>query len=360
MLMQSMDKKNLDKIKERIEKGTLRSLSHFPNNIDFYSNDYLGLAKEQYSAVISGSTGSRLISGTTNKMLEAEQTIANFFGAESALMFNSGYDANLGFFSCVPHRNDTVIYDEFIHASVRDGLRLGFASTLSFKHNDVDDLENKIKKANGTIYIAIESVYSMDGDRAPLIDILDLAEHFGAFVILDEAHACGVFGELGKGLGFEFVEHPSLLARLITFGKAYGSHGSAWLGSRDLVTYLTNFARSFIYTTALPEAAYLHNASVVSQKGLEERRSQLTKNIEMFRERFLHPQILSESDAPIQIIRFDSIEELISCAQKLLDGGFNVKPIFSPTVPEGQERLRICIHSFNTAKEISQLRALIK
>lgn len=360
MLILSMDKRHIDKIKERIEKGTLRSLSHFPNNIDFYSNDYLGLAKEQYSAVISGSTGSRLISGTTNKMLEAEQEIARFFGAESSLMFNSGYDANLGFFSCVPHRNDTVIYDEFIHASVRDGLRLGFANSFSFKHNDVDDLEDKINKSIGTIYIVIESVYSMDGDRAPLIDILDLAEHFGAFVILDEAHACGVFGEQGKGLGIEFVDHPSLLARLVTFGKAYGSHGAAWIGSKDLITYLTNFARSFIYTTALPEVVFVHNAAVITSEILEERRAQLKKNIEIFRELFKHSHLLSESDAPIQILRFDSIDELIQCSQKLLDAGFNVKPIFSPTVPEGKERLRICIHSFNTEKEITRLREFIK
>lgn len=360
MWTRSMDKRHIDKINERIEKGTLRSLSHFPDNIDFYSNDYLGLANEQYSAVISGSTGSRLISGTTYKMLESEQTIASFFDAESALMFNSGYDANLGFFSCIPHRGDTVIYDEFIHASVRDGLRLGFANTLSFKHNDVDDLEDKIKKANGTVYIIVESVYSMDGDKAPLIDVLSLAEHFGAFVVLDEAHACGVFGEQGKGLGFEFSDHPSLLARLITFGKAYGSHGAAWLGSKDLITFLTNFARSFIYTTALPEAVYVHNASIVAMHDLEERRDKLKKNIELFRAHFKHPDILSESDAPIQILRFDSIDELKSCAKKLFNAGFNVKPIFSPTVPEGMERLRICIHTFNTEEEIVQLRSLIK
>lgn len=355
-----MDKKHLDKINERIEKGTLRSLSHFPNKIDFYSNDYLGLAQKQYSAAINGSSGSRLISGTTNKMLEAEQGIASFFGAESAIMFNSGYDANLGFFSCIPHRGDTVIYDEFIHASVRDGLRLGFASTLSFKHNDIDDLEDKLKKASGTVYIAVESVYSMDGDLSPLTDILSMAEHYGAFIVLDEAHACGIFGEEGKGLGYDFRDHPSLLARLITFGKAYGSHGASWLGSKDLITFLTNFSRSFIYTTALPEAVYAHNASVINEDDLEERRDQLRKNITQFREHLKSHVNLSGSNTPIQILRFESIYKLKGCAENLFESGFNVKPIFSPTVPEGQERLRICLHSFNSNEEIDRLCRIIR
>src|SRR3989338_8322676 len=189
-----MDPRLQGRLEERKEQGTLRTLSSYSYAADFFSNDYLGLAKQSTFVDIAGSTGSRLISGTSDAMLEAEATLAQFFGVEAAVMFNSGYDANLGFFSAVPHRNDTVLYDELIHASVRDGLRLGLAKNFPFAHNDVHSLEDRLRKAVGTEYVVIESIYSMDGDLAPLHAISSLCEAYGAYLIVDEAHAGGVFG----------------------------------------------------------------------------------------------------------------------------------------------------------------------
>ena len=172
-----MDQKLQDKLNKRIVEGTLRSLSSFEGFIDFYSNDYLGFSKikiKSENASKYGSTGSRLISGTSNESLSAEEFLADFFNSESSLIFNSGYDANLGFFSSVPQRGDFVFYDEYIHASIRDGLRLSFATSNSFKHNNLVDLELKLSKVSGVKYVVVESLYSMDGDIAPLIDIVEL------------------------------------------------------------------------------------------------------------------------------------------------------------------------------------------
>ncbi len=215
-----MDSKLKNKLNKRIEEGTLRSLSSFDGFIDFYSNDYLGFAKiksKSENTLKYGSTGSRLISGTSNESLIAEEFLADFFNSESSLIFNSGYDANLGFFSSVPQRGDFVFYDEYIHASIRDGLRLSFATSNSFKHNNLVDLELKLSKVHGVKYVVVESLYSMDGDMAPLIEIVELCSKYGAYLIVDEAHSGGVFGELGQGLVSELKLEEKVFARIITF-----------------------------------------------------------------------------------------------------------------------------------------------
>jgi 8-amino-7-oxononanoate synthase len=190
-----MDAKLLDKLKARKQEGTLRSLSCLDGMIDFYSNDYLGLSKQTHllNHSIAGSTGSRLISGNSVEAERCETFLADYFGVESSLVFNSGYDANLGFFGSVPQKGDTIIYDQFIHASVRDGIRLSNAKAYSFEHNSIEDLENKIQRAEGTVYVAVESLYSMDGDISPLERIAEICVKYGVYLIVDEAHAAGVF-----------------------------------------------------------------------------------------------------------------------------------------------------------------------
>jgi 8-amino-7-oxononanoate synthase len=182
-----MDAKLIHKLNERINEGTLRSLSCFDGMMDFFSNDYLGLARQSRNSKVehTGSTGSRLISGTSKETLECESFLAQHFGAESALVFNSGYDANLGFFGSVPQKGDTIIYDQLIHASVRDGIRLSPAKALSFSHNSLEDLEKKLRLAEGTIYVAVESLYSMDGDLAPLHKIIKLQTVFAVQSLFD-------------------------------------------------------------------------------------------------------------------------------------------------------------------------------
>jgi len=356
-----LDEKLHKKIEDRIEKGTLRSLSSFEGMVDFLSNDYLGFSKEIFEDKHEsfGATGSRLISGNSEGMIQVEESIARFFLVESALMFNSGYDANIGLFSSVPQRGDTVIYDELIHASVRDGIRLSLANGISFKHNDVDDLERKIERSVGAVYIAIESLYSMDGDIAPLSEISNLAEQKNAYLIVDEAHACGVFGDSGKGLVSELNLESKVFAKLVTFGKAYGSHGGCVLGNSDLTQFLSNFSRSFIFTTALPHTVFDRNLSVLTSSLVSERQGQLRQNIEYFRSSYDGPELISDERSSIQIIEIGNVESTRELADKIQGMGIAIKPIYSPTVAEGRERLRICIHSFNTKEEIEALTAAL-
>ncbi|MBC7616333.1 MAG: pyridoxal phosphate-dependent aminotransferase family protein, partial [Pedobacter sp.] len=252
------------KLNERIEKNRLRKLTYSNLPIDFCSNDYLGLAqsKELRSLVEietnrlsnfkNGATGSRLLSGNYLYTEETEQDIAEFHSSTAALLFNSGYDANVGLLSSIPQRGDTIITDELIHASLIDGARLSYAERFRFKHNNIIDLEQKLKNAKGLCYVVIESIYSMDGDMAPLTEISQICSKYNANLIVDEAHAVGVFGDKGKGLVQQLGLEKKIFARIVTYGKALGTHGAAILGSNHLRQYLINFARSFIYTTAAP------------------------------------------------------------------------------------------------------------
>lgn len=352
-----MDQKLLDKLNKRKEEGTFRSLSSF-SGIDFYSNDYLGLSKvaTHFKGQKYGSTGSRLISGNSKEAMSCEEFLAHFFKIKAALIFNSGYDANVGLFSSVPQKGDLVLFDEMIHASVRDGLRLSFADAYSFGHNNLEDLEKKLLKAKGkTIYVAVESLYSMDGDCAPLKEILNLTKKYNTYLIVDEAHACGVFGEKGRGLVHELGIENDVFARVVTFGKAYGSHGACVLGSAKLKDYLINFARSFIYTTALDPAAYERIENIVAQPSIDEERKKLFANIDFFRKKITSIPLISDERSPIQMLRIGDVKESIRLAQLLQSEGFAVKPIFSPTVKKGDEGIRICLHSFNTSNEIEKI-----
>jgi 8-amino-7-oxononanoate synthase len=348
-----MDAKLIHKLNERKEEGTLRSLSCFDGMIDFCSNDYLGLSRlaPVEEQTISGSTGSRLISGTSREAIDCETFISAHFNSEAALVFNSGYDANLGFFGAVPQKGDTVIYDQLIHASVRDGIRLSHARSLSFEHNSLEDLEKKLKLADGTCYIAIESLYSMDGDLSPIQAIAALCKKYQAYLVVDEAHAAGVFG---KGIVEESGLSGDVFARLVTFGKAYGAHGAAILGSQQLKKFLINFARSFIYTTALPTSAY----QLIQQRcslDLTNAQQQLQERIAQFRGQMELDKLFSDARSPIQIVPVGSIIRTREIAETLQEMGFAVKPIYSPTVPKGSERLRICLHAFNSQVQIHKL-----
>ncbi|WP_295652177.1 8-amino-7-oxononanoate synthase [uncultured Mucilaginibacter sp.] len=358
------------KLNERKAAGTLRTLKPDNNLIDFCSNDYLGFARspvlkqntedflKKHPAYLNGATGSRLLSGNTNFCEELEVEIAHFHNAEAGLIFNSGYDANLGLFSSLPQRGDTIITDELIHACIIDGARLSYANRYIFKHNNLTSLQEKLKNAKGNIYIAVESVYSMDGDIAPLQQIIAMAEQYNAKVVVDEAHALGVFNKgLVNGLGLQ----NQVFARVITFGKALGAHGAIVLGSSILREYLVNFARSFVFTTAAP----LHQLATVkvAYRLLQEsdnEQKQLQANISLFKSQLSGHTGLLESMSAIQSIILSGNELTSQFAQKLQQAGFDVRPILSPTVPQGTERLRICLHAFNTPEEILNLTNLLK
>lgn len=343
-----------------MEKGTLRSLSSFDGMIDFVSNDYLGLRTFNVDHPTIGATGSRLISGNSKVMETAEQSLANFFGSESALCFNSGYDANVGVFSAVPQRGDVILYDEFIHASVRDGIRLSWAKSYAFQHNDLEDLGRLLNKfADQTIYVAVEGLYSMDGDICHLQAISQLTKQYKAYLIVDEAHSSGVFGTDGKGLTHALGLEEEVFLRLTTFGKAYGGHGAVALCSNSLRTYLLNFSRSFIYTTALPEKEYIRMQEVVKNDHLNQRRIQLQENLKFFKQHLKNSELMSVPNSPIQVIQFADIDRLRHVEKQLAEHGIAAKAIYSPTVPEGMERIRLCMHAFNTKEDIQKLTSLL-
>ena len=327
--------------------------------IDFCSNDYLGFARspvlkqaidDELSTlpVKNGATGSRLLSGNSLYIEELEQSIAKLHNAEAGLIFNSGYDANVGLFSSLPQKGDTIITDELIHASIIDGVRLSHANRYSFKHNDLASLEAKLKQAVGIIYVVIESVYSMDGDTPPINEIVILTEKYGANLIVDEAHAVGLHG---FGLVNPELQNR-IFARIVTFGKALGCHGAVVLGSKLLREYLINFARSFIYTTAASPHQYV--AIKMAYRLLQQSAGEIDKliyNIHFFKQHISSIGLI-ESNSAIQCILLNSNERAKEMATALQNAGLDVRAILSPTVPQGSERVRICLHAFNTESEI--------
>jgi len=331
--------------------------------IDFCSNDYLGYSRsfESGNAKLletGGSTGSRLLTGNSELIEELERFIAEYHNSKAGLIFNSGYDANLGLFSAIPQRGDTVLYDELVHASVRDGIRLGFANSRSFKHNDIDDLDRILRNTKGLVYVAVESVYSMDGDFSPLKEIVNLAKKYRANLIVDEAHATGIFGDRGEGRVVELNLESGVFARVHTFGKALGSHGAIVLGSNELKELLINFARPFIYTTALPKHCILSikNAYDKMSKG-NDIVLKLKDLVDLYKNNIkcVGSEVFNNSFSPIQCIMLSDNDRVKSISLSLQNEGFDVRPILSPTVKKGTERIRICLHSFNKKEEVEQL-----
>ena len=357
------------KLQQRNDDNNFRSLKITEGLIDFHSNDYLGFARNSelkksveeelslHPNFLLGSTGSRLLSGNNSYVEKLETFLAEFYHAESALLFNSGFAANYGLIASLPYKGDTVIYDELIHASVHDGMRSGKAGHVAFVHNNMEDLEKKLQNASGLKYVVVESVYSMDGDFAPLKEIAALCEKYEAGLIVDEAHAVGLFGEKGEGRAVELGVQNKCLARVSTFGKAIGAHGAVILCSPELKEFLVNYCRSFIYSTALP----FHNLATIKcahqllqQKGTELKN--IHRLIELFKKEFV-PNAKFElimSDSPIQSIVVSGNENVKQLAAKIQQQGFDVRPILYPTVAKGKERIRICIHSFNTPQEVSK------
>lgn len=370
-----------DKLAKRTENSSLRKLSAQNNLMDFSSNDYLGFANSesifdkthQYlienDIKINGATGSRLISGNHNLYTIAEDFIANFHQSQTALIFNSGYDANVGFFSSVPQRNDVILYDELCHASIRDGIIMSNAKSYKFEHNDLEDLERLILKLTThnsqltTFYIVTESVFSMDGDSPELENLTKIATKHNCNLVIDEAHALGVFGNNGQGLIQELQLQKHVFARIMTFGKGLGCHGAAILGSQELKDYLVNFARSFIYTTSLSP----HSVAtiLIAYQDLEKQSDTIKKlrnNIQFFNQQktlLSLKQVFVRNKSSIQSAIIPGNEKVKFIASELQKNGFDVKAILSPTVPEGQERLRFCLHSYNSEKEISDVLKLL-
>lgn len=353
------------KLNERQQQNAFRRLQLSQGKTDLCSNDYLGivhnrliekqLGENGHPAYRHGSTGSRLLAGNYALVEETEKMLAAFHEAEAGLIFNSGYDANLGLLSCVPRRGDTIIYDYLSHASLRDGIRLSFAQSFSFKHNDLADLEKRLQAATGTLFVVTESVFSMDGDMAPLTEISALCRQYGAHLIVDEAHATGVVGTKGEGLVQQLNLQSACFARVHTFGKAVGCHGAIILGSERLRNYLVNFCRSFIYSTSLPEAsvAAIRCAYRLFPQ-MHKERAHLQQLIDTFQQAPIAREKLV-SGTPVQIVIIPGNDPVKKVAGTLQAAGLDVRAILYPTVPAGKERLRIVLHAFNTMEEVRQV-----
>ena len=366
--MEDFPDKLLKKLRQRREEGAFRSLKSPISGVDFSSNDYLGFAQSEVENAVefaSGSTGSRLISGNHHFFEDTEAIVADFHEAEAALIFNSGYDANLGLLSALLQRNDYIFYDTSVHASIRDGIALGKAKSYKFDHNNLDSLRARVSRVLGgsipegsEVYVIAETVYSMEGDGPDITALAGYCQQEGYRLILDEAHAAGVLGPQGRGAVIEAGCEDLVFARIITFGKALGCHGAAILGSSMLKDYLINYSRSLIYTTALPPSGvYAISRAYEWLSGPEGSRAQesLRQNISLFtasiKERGL-TGYFPEARAAIHCCEIGGNERVKALSTALRAKGYDVKPILSPTVARGRECLRFSLHAFNTAEEI--------
>ena len=353
---------------ERIKGDSFRKLGlKGTEGIDFCSNDYLGLSgsvdfqkglfeelRESLDCFTS-STGSRLISGNDSAMDNTEKFIADKHQVEAALLFGSGYDANLALLGSITTNRSTVIVDEYIHRSIHDGCRLSMTKKWKFKHNDLGDLEDSLKKANGEVFVVVESLYSMDGDFAPLKELVILCERYNAYLIVDEAHAIGVYG---LGLLNKYNLQNTVFATTVTYGKAMGVHGAAILGSMVLKEMLINFGSSFIYSTAPPSSMALSIRYSYSYLENNNCRLNCLSDVIAYYQKCFSSFFPCTSSA-IQIIELEYLQEITNLLDKIKAARIRCVLIKAPTVPLGSERFRICLHAHNTKNEIDVLLKLM-
>jgi 8-amino-7-oxononanoate synthase len=356
-------------LKALASRGRLRTLTP-RTGIDFSSNDYLGLgssidlreaiATALARGVPAGAGGSRLLRGNDPEHEALEAEAAAFFGAESALYFGGGFMANYAIFSTLPQRGDLIVYDELVHASAHDGMRASKADTAAAKHNDPQAFEDAIKTwrtagGTGQVWIAVESLYSMEGDFAPLSDLMAVADRHGAYLVIDEAHATGVYGPQGRGLGAGLEGRETVIS-LHTCGKALGVMGALVLGPKVLCDFLVNRGRPFIYATApSPLMAAGVRAALHLNAAQPSRRATLAKLV-AFAGRALQTRCgVPPSGSQIQPIIVGSDTRATALATALQAQSFDVRAVRPPTVPEGTARLRISLTLNATEHDVDRL-----
>ena len=335
--------------------------------VNFSSNNYLGLANHPKLAAAAkgaidrygcGAGASRLISGNMALHEELEQRLAEFKGTEAALVFNSGFQANAGILPALAGEGDAIFSDALNHASIIDGCRLSRAKTCVFRHSDVGHLESLLKQAEQCRrkLIVTESIFSMDGDQAPLTDMVEVAERFGAWVMVDEAHATGLFGARGGGVVAQLGLGDRVLVQMGTLGKALGAFGAYVAGSRALCDVLINRCRSFIFSTALPPAVMAMAIAALDLAQSEpERREALWKNCRsmMTGLRSLGYR-LGESASPILPLFVGEADPCMRLSERLFERGVFAQGIRPPTVPQGTSRLRITLMATHTPAHIER------
>lgn len=357
--MENLFKKELIGLKNKNCYRELKSAC----GVDFSSNDYLGLAnhpkikqaviKALQSGTSVGSSGSRLLTGNKKEIQDLEEFAANHFGPESCMFFSSGFMANYAIFTTLPGRHDVILYDELIHASARDGIQASLAKSIKFKHNNLVSLKETLAKAQQanakTIWISIESVYSMDGDIADIKGIVELIKNYcNIYLVIDEAHATGIFGTNGKGFSHK-LDYQNIIT-LHTCGKALGVSGGLVCASKEIVEYLINKSRPFIFTTAESPiiAVAVREALKISQEE-SWRREKLIELINYTNENYLDFKHTSQI---IPIILKDELTA-VKTAEELQKNDFDIRAIRPPSVPTS--RLRISLNVNRTEQEIDDL-----
>lgn len=370
---------NDDFLKERLSAraaaGNMRVLPTAIMGRDFVSNDYLGLSSNKaliqrienrwqlYTPKQVGGTGSRLLSGNHSLYEELESQLQKVFQAESVLVFNSGYQANQALVASITSRGERILYDELSHVCLKEGAWLSKADAFSFRHNDLEDLERRLKQdTSSRTFVVTETLFSMDGDFAPIAEILELCERYNAYLIVDEAHSTGAYGTAGGGWLIDQGLADRVFARVYTFGKAMGAHGACVAGSGVLTDYLTNFARSFIYTTSMPPHSVL---SLIEAFGfLEENiglQQQLLDVIRYYRSTYAKlMREESTSHSAVQPVWISGSDKALEISKQLQENGYQALAIRPPTVRSGTERLRISLHTFNTEESIDGLIACLR
>lgn len=360
-----------ERLGERQERHLYRHLQ-LPQGEDFCSNDYLGFAqdevlqrrvRESLAEVVSGSSGARLLRGHQKVFETLETQLARFSEREAALFFPSGYQANLGLLSALLDKTSEVFSDELNHASLIDGIRLSGAAKKIFSHNDLDELEVFLQDSSAEKkFIVVESLYSMTGDKAPLKEIIELAETYSAQVVVDEAHATGVYG---AGLLQKQGLQSRVLATMHSAGKALGVAG-AWVACDNTVKeFLINFSRPFIYSTApspLVVAALIASLSHWEWVGMERAQVVLEK-AQVFSEKLkiiLSPEVSVQGEGAIIFVNLKDSEKALTWSQELQWHGYDIRAIRYPTVPEEQAGLRISIHANHSWESLDKLLSLFQ
>lgn len=371
--MKNLQTRTLEKLAEIDEKGLRRKLVS-PIGIDFSSNDFLCLADDErlMTALIEGiklhgvgSTGSRLLRGERGVFAEVEKQFAEWKGTERALYFSSGYQANIGLLQTFLEEKDVVFSDELNHASIIDGLRLAKAKKIIFPHLDFEKLAKLLRETEceGQKFLVTESLFSMDGDIAPLDKYAEICAETGVALIVDEAHAVGIYGETGSGLIEEFGINNQVFLSLNTAGKALGVSGAFVAGSGWAIEYLINKCRSFIFSTApIPALANALQVSIDIVKEENERRERLIELSKNFRKLLQNNgfDVDNNSTQIVPIIIGES-EKAVEIAQNLQRESFDVRAIRPPTVPQNSARLRVSLNvglSEDTLENF--VRALVK
>jgi len=362
--MQARSNALADRLHQRLAEieagGLTRSLCP-PSGIDLCSNDYLGLAhhprlkQAMAEAVLRegcGSTGSRLLRGERACFAQVEGSFARFKGVQRSLYFSSGYLANLAVLTAFPEPADVIFSDERNHASLIDGIRLSRARRVVFPHNDVDALARLLREENSATqkFVAVESLFSMDGDEAPLAEYAALCRTWNAALIVDEAHAVGIYGERGSGLIEARGLEDDVFVSINTAGKALGVSGAFVAGAAVAIDYLVQHARPFIFSTAPPPAvAAALQASLAVIAGEPERRERL-----LSRARYLRARLGSGGTSQIVPILIGENQRAMTMARELQRAGFDVRPIRPPAVPAGTARLRVTVNEGLTERGLDR------